>query len=255
MNYPEFGLGMYLDRSAAESPTVNQLLSMATKDTKDAWYSMTLAYTDAQGDPRLLKSIANMYNDYFINSRLISSSKVFSDLTVSVRKVDSRNVLPVAPEEGILLSMMSILEPNDHVIVISPTYQSLYQHAIQFKCNVDYWRLELKDLKYNYNGICNSDIDGINRHTISEWSLSISKLKNIIKPGITKCISINFPHNPTGYILPQSLYVELIDICRKYDIWLFSDEIYTFLWDSDENNGNNGNNGNWLPAAQACIFY
>ena len=250
MNYPEFDFGRYLEKyefstkynlcaSDAEPLTSSELLSMASKETKDAWYSMKLAYTESQGSPKILTAIANMYNDYYITSQLFSSCKVFSQLTIE--KVSPSNVQLVTPEEGIFLTMVSLLRPNDHVIVISPTYQALYQHALQFGCSVDYWKLELNNVAMTND---NNNSGSINS-TISEWSLSLKKLKKLIKPGKTKCIVINFPHNPTGYILGQSDYVELINICRTNDIWIFSDEMYAFSWDV--------NDDNWLPST--CMIY
>ena len=37
---------------------------------------------------------------------------------------------------------------------------------------------------------------------------------------------INFPHNPTGFLPSEEEFLELIDICRKKNIFLFSDEMY-----------------------------
>ena len=227
----EFNTKYILCASDAEALTSEELLSMASEETRKEWYSMKLTYTESQGNPKLLQAISNMYNDYYISSRLLSSCKVFSHLNVS--KVNPSNVLLVTPEEGILLATMAMVEAKDHVIIIAPAYQSLYENSIQLDCNVDYWEVEL-----NSNS----------KSKTSEWYLSLEKLKNMIKPGKTKCIIVNFPHNPTGYILPQSLYVGLIDLCRKYDLWLFSDEMYSFLWDNS-----NINNGNWLPSA--CMVY
>ena len=36
---------------------------------------------------------------------------------------------------------------------------------------------------------------------------------------------VNFPHNPAGYVPSESDFDRLIGLARKYDLWLFCDEI------------------------------
>jgi aspartate/methionine/tyrosine aminotransferase len=45
----------------------------------------------------------------------------------------------------------------------------------------------------------------------------------------TKLISINFPNNPTGKIIPRAVFDAIVDICRSRGIWLFSDEVYRLI--------------------------
>jgi len=47
----------------------------------------------------------------------------------------------VIPEEGIFLSMLTILQPGDHVIVIDPAYQSLSEIAISIGCDIERWKV------------------------------------------------------------------------------------------------------------------
>lgn len=39
------------------------------------------------------------------------------------------DVITCAPEEGVLLTMMALLQPGDHVVVAVPCYQSLFEFA------------------------------------------------------------------------------------------------------------------------------
>jgi len=61
-----------------------------------------------------------------------------------------------------------------------------------------------------------------------DWSLDLDALESLIRPN-TKLIAINFPHNPTGAILPAESLERLVHMCRKHSIWLFSDEVYRGL--------------------------
>ena len=71
--------------------------------------------------------IANLYSDYYQNNTLND--------TVKLSKATKDNILTTVPQEGILIAMQCILSKGDDIIVLSPLYQSLYEHAIQIKCN------------------------------------------------------------------------------------------------------------------------
>jgi aspartate aminotransferase len=43
----------------------------------------------------------------------------------------------------------------------------------------------------------------------------------------TRAIIINSPSNPTGAVLSQKDIEEIYDVCKKHDLWLISDEVYS----------------------------
>ncbi len=45
----------------------------------------------------------------------------------------------------------------------------------------------------------------------------------------TKLVSINFPNNPTGSVLERGRFDELVGLCRKRGLYLFSDEVYRLI--------------------------
>ena len=51
----------------------------------------------------------------------------------------------------------------------------------------------------------------------------------------TKMIVLNYPNNPTGKILPKVLQDQIVDIAKKHNLYILSDEIY-----SNYSNGKNG---------------
>jgi len=60
------------------------------------------------------------------------------------------------------------------------------------------------------------------------WSLDIDRVADAIRPN-THLVTINFPHNPTGAILPLDRYMALIELCRKHGIYILHDEIFNGL--------------------------
>lgn len=119
--------------------------------------------------------------------------------------VSPDDVLGVVPGEGIYLAINAILSSSDHVICTFPGYQSLYEIAEGIGCEVTKWYAE-KDT----------------------WRFDPEFLEKNIKPN-TKLIVINFPHNPTGFLPTLNDFQMMIDIARKHNIYIFSDEMYRFL--------------------------
>jgi aspartate/methionine/tyrosine aminotransferase len=176
----EFKARHHLTASDAESVTLGELLSFGTDKDRDDFISMRLGYTETRGAPELRHEIANTYD---------------------VREAD--DVLCFAgAEEGIYATFTTLLEANDHAIVVVPAYQSL-ESVPRSICQTTSIPLELKD----------------------KWVLDIDRVEDAIRPE-TKAIVINFPHNPTGALIPDADLHQLIEICRRRGVWLFSDEAY-----------------------------
>jgi aspartate/methionine/tyrosine aminotransferase len=60
------------------------------------------------------------------------------------------------------------------------------------------------------------------------WSLDIDRVAAAVRPN-TRLVTINFPHNPTGAILPLERYQALVELCRKHGIYILHDEIFNGL--------------------------
>ncbi len=109
-------------------------------------------------------------------------------------------------EEGIFIFMNVALKSGDHAIAMFPAYQSLYEVAQSTGCEITKWELNEKN----------------------NWELDIEFLKANIKK-TTKAIILNCPHNPTGYVMSKEKLMQVVDIARKHNIVIFSDEVYRFL--------------------------
>ena len=120
--------------------------------------------------------------------------------------ITAEDCLVIVPEEGIFLAMNAILESGDHVICTFPGYQSLYEIAGSLGCQVTKWKPEEE------NG----------------WRFNPDFLEEHIRPN-TRLIVVNFPHNPTGYLPTREDFQRIVDIARKQDAYLFSDEMYRYL--------------------------
>ena len=104
--------------------------------------------------------------------------------------------------EGIFAANTVILDKDSHAIVITPNYQS-HETLPSAICKVTGVPLDPDD----------------------NWSLDIDRVAAAIRPN-TRLLTINFPHNPTGAILPLDRYFALIEMCRKHGIYVLHDEIF-----------------------------
>jgi len=116
----------------------------------------------------------------------------------------------INPEEVIVFS--GLLKKDDHIIVQYPGYQSLYEIANAIGCKVTKWLMDNKN----------------------NWELDLQFLESNITKS-TKCIVVNFPHNPTGYLPAKDFYKRIINIAKKNNIYILSDEVYKFLEYSETN--------------------
>jgi len=112
-------------------------------------------------------------------------------------------------EEGIYIAMRVLLKEDDHAIVVVPNYQAAETLPLE---------------------IC--EVTGVQLQESNNWRLDIDDVAKAIKAN-TKLISINFPNNPTGATMPAEDIIALVALCRKHDIYLFSDEVYRGL-ENDE---------------------
>ena len=104
--------------------------------------------------------------------------------------------------EGIFAANTVLLDKDSHAIVVTPNYQSHESLPV---------------------AIC--EATGVPLDPDDNWSLDIDRVAAAIRPN-TRLVTINFPHNPTGAILPLDRYQALIDLCRKHGIYILHDEIF-----------------------------
>ena len=113
-------------------------------------------------------------------------------------------IVTVGGSEAVLFAFMACLDPGDEIIVPEPAYANYMAFAISAGAVIK---------------TVTSSID-------EGFALPpVEKFEELITPR-TKGILICNPNNPTGYLYTQSEMNQLRDIVKKYDLFLFSDEVY-----------------------------
>ncbi len=118
--------------------------------------------------------------------------------------ISPEQILVAGPQEGIYLCMQSLLKAGDEIVCIFPAYQSLFEIAKSKGCKLKLW------------------------HPDRNNTFSISDLRGLLTDS-TRMLVINFPHNPTGALISQEEFDEIIELVRENNILLFSDEMYRYL--------------------------
>ena len=120
-------------------------------------------------------------------------------------KINSENVM-VTPGArfGVFVSITTLLDPGDEMIVIEPAWPAYRQCAINAGIKVRTVKTTLE----------------------SKWEPSIDEILSCINDN-TKMIVLNYPNNPTGKILPKKLQDQIVEISKKHNLYILSDEIYS----------------------------
>ncbi|MEZ5044387.1 MAG: pyridoxal phosphate-dependent aminotransferase [Saprospiraceae bacterium] len=154
-----------------------------------------LAYSPTEG----IASYRNKLVDYY--------AKFETNLTAS------QIIVTTGASEGIQFLFLACMDKGDEMIVPEPFYA-------------------------NYNGfahIADVNIVPVTCHLDDGFSLPDAKAFEAVITPKTKAIFITNPNNPTGCFYPEKALKELAQVVKKYDLYLFVDEVYReFCYDGKD---------------------
>lgn len=113
-------------------------------------------------------------------------------------------IVTTGASEAFLFGMMTCLDSGDEVIIPEPFYANINVFAVSSDVNIVPVRSSIED--------------GFSLPPMEEFEKLIT-LK-------TKAILICNPNNPTGYLYSKQELEILIQIVKKYNLYLFVDEVY-----------------------------
>lgn len=137
-----------------------------------------------------------------IKSLRVKLAKYYHEFNIDVTEKDI--IVTTGGSEAVNFAFMSCLDPGDEIIVPEPAYANYTAFAIGAGAIV--------------KPVVSTIEDG--------FALPpIEKFEELITPR-TKGILICNPNNPTGYLYTQTEMNKIRDLVKKYDLYLFSDEVY-----------------------------
>ncbi len=106
--------------------------------------------------------------------------------------------------EAVLFAFMSCLNPGDEIIIPEPAYANYMSFAVSAGAVI--------------RTVASSIESGFALPRIEEFEKLINER--------TKAILICNPNNPTGYLYTRGEMAQIRDLVQKYNLFLFSDEVY-----------------------------
>lgn len=145
-----------------------------------------LDYSPSQGTKSLRTKMVGYYAEYGID---LSPDEI---------------IITSGGSEAIMFAYMACLNPGDEIIVTDPSYANYMAFAISCGAVV-------KSVKTHIE-------DGFKLPLVEEFEKQITDK--------TRAILICNPNNPTGYLYTKQEMLQLRDLVKKYNLYLFSDEVY-----------------------------
>ena len=184
-------------------------LSNAAKERGIKVYHLNIGQPDLPTPPNaleVLKKVDRKVLEYSPSEGLKSLRERLADYYRRYRiEVDANDIIvTTGGSEAVLFAFMSCLDPGDEIIVPEPAYANYMAFAISAGATI--------------KTIPSSIENGFALPPIEEF-------ERLITPR-TKGILICNPNNPTGYLYTQREMNQLRDLVKKYDMFLFSDEVY-----------------------------
>jgi aminotransferase len=107
--------------------------------------------------------------------------------------------------EGMIATLKAIINPGDEIIIFEPFYENYGPDGILSGAKPRYVRLRRPD-----------------------WAFDLTELSKTFN-NKTKAIIINTPNNPTGKVFSKEELGQIANLCRKWDSYAITDEIYEHI--------------------------
>lgn len=184
-------------------------LSNAAKERGLKVYHLNIGQPDLPTPPNALESLKHIERttlEYSPSDGLLSlREKLVTyyhrfNINVDVNDI----IITTGGSEAVLFAFMACLDPGDEIIVPEPAYANYMAFAISAGAVIKTIPSTIE------NGFALPEVE---------------KFEKLITPK-TRGILICNPNNPTGYLYTRKEMNQLRDLVKKYDLFLFSDEVY-----------------------------
>lgn len=145
-----------------------------------------LEYSPSQGFKSYREKLTGYYKKYDIN---LTADDI---------------IITSGGSEAVLFAFLSCLNPGDEIIVPEPAYANYMAFAISAGAKI--------------KTIATTIEDGFSLPKVEKFEELINEH--------TRAILICNPNNPTGYLYTRREMNQIRDLVKKYDLYLFSDEVY-----------------------------
>ncbi len=169
-----------LAESGVHAFSVAEFLALTDASSSDL-LAVRLAYNQSDGTPELRRAIASAYSGITENQ-----------VTVTVGSAEANFIL-----------CWALLEPGDHVVVITPAY------------------MQIPGLARNFGAM----VTEVPLDPDRGWRLDVAQLAEAVRPG-TKLVVVTNPNNPTGRTLSGEEREAILARANEVGAWILADEVY-----------------------------
>ena len=112
--------------------------------------------------------------------------------------------------EGLAVAYRSLLQPGDEVVVMQPFHELYPSQAAIF-------------------GLVPRFVTLREDRAAGTWRLDRDEVRAAASDPSVRAIVVNTPHNPTGKVLDDDELTFIAELCRTYDLFAITDEIYEHI--------------------------
>ncbi len=187
----EFLIEKYYDDHVDEAP-----IDMSGSDMEPIGVSQLLSM---KGVP--IAALGQINLEY---TSTLGSESLRTEISKSHESIGADDVVVFnSSGEAIFALLVSAVRAGDHVVAITPCYQSLVELAREQGAHVEFSPL-LEEM---------------------DWQPDLTHLRSLIRRN-TRAIIVNSPNNPTGQSLDPEIVKDLVRLAEDHNIIIVSDEIF-----------------------------
>ena len=169
-----------LSESGVHPMTLGELLAMDGKSPDDL-AEVDFDYPQANGSVELRQNIAQYYPGAGPDNVLVT----------------------VGAAEANYLSLHTLLDPGDEVVIMMPNYMQVWGVAKNYGLRIKTFNL--------------LEAEG--------WAPDLAELERVVGPE-TKMIAVCNPNNPTGRIMTEAEMSAVVATAERVGAWILADEVY-----------------------------
>ncbi len=152
---------------------------------------------------------SGQYNQYALSAGTLSLRKAVADHAACFYHLDidptQGVVITSGATEGLIASILGLVDPGDEVIVFEPYYDAYVPDILMAHAVPVYVPLKPPT-----------------------WTFDLDELRAAFSKK-TRALILNTPHNPTGHVFTRQELMQIAELCIEHDVTVISDEVYEHL--------------------------
>jgi aspartate aminotransferase len=126
------------------------------------------------------------------------------ELAKKYRQFEAQVIITPGARFAVYSAIVSLVNPGEEIIIFEPAWPA-YRQCAEF---------------------IGAKVKAIRTSLTNDWNPPMEQLEKFISDN-TKMMVVNYPNNPTGKIIEENTFKKIVDLARKNNIIILSDEVYS----------------------------